>query len=258
MVTDWPDAGYIVFPWDAQTYAWSQAAAPIGRQVTQQPDMRALWLQCDGTWFVGVDALPSAPDGAMGGVPLAGPAADRIGPREDLHPAQLSVMYPGYPRPRAGDSDAAFRFRRDRDAAHMDGLLAEGTPKRRFLRERHDWILGLPLTDASPGASPLVVWAGSHHILQQALIDALGNRPEADWPQIDLTDTYVAARRQVFEHCPRSEVFTRPGEAVLLNPFLLHGVALWQDGATAPKDGRMIAYLRPETMESGQVWLRQK
>ncbi|OSQ50715.1 hypothetical protein [Marivita geojedonensis] len=258
MVRGWPDCGYIRFGWNADTHRWAVAARHVAERVTRDPAMRAQWLQCEGTWFVGVDALRSDPQGTVAGVPLAGPAVDRIGQRQDLHPAQLSVTYPGYPRPRAGESDVAFRYRLNRDAAHMDGLLAEGSPKRRFLRERHDWILGLPLTETSPGASPLVVWDGSHHILQAALTDALGHLPEADWPVTDITDIYQAARKRVFSECRRISLFSRPGEAVLLNPFLLHGVAPWQHSAIAPAAGRMVAYLRPESPEKGGIWLRQK
>lgn len=258
MLSDWPDCGYRIFDWDAATHLWAFAARAVGRQVARDPAMKRQWLQCEGTWFVGVDALPTDPTGQIGGVPLAGPAADAIGPRDDLHPSQLSITYPGYPRPRAGESDAAYRYRRNRDAAHMDGLLADGTPKRRYLRERHDWILGLPLTETSPGASPLVVWEGSHHILQKAMTEALADIVEDKWAQTDITDIYTAARKQVFDTCRRVVLFSRPGEAVLLNPFLLHGVAPWQPGATAPKDGRMIAYFRPESRESGRIWIRQK
>ncbi|GGC00901.1 hypothetical protein GCM10011363_16890 [Marivita lacus] len=258
MVRNWPDCGFIRFDWNAETYRWAQAARKLGQDVARDPEMMSTWLQCEGTWFVGVDALPSDPHGAVDGVPLAGPVGDRIGPRTDLHPAQLSITYPGYPRPRRGESDAAFRYRRNRDAAHMDGLIAEGTPKRRFLRERHDWILGLPLTETSPAASPLVVWSGSHHILQQAMIDVLGHLPETDWPHVDITDVYQAARKRAFDDCRRIPLFTRPGEAVLLNPFTLHGVAPWRPGATASRDGRMVAYLRPESPDSGAIWIRQK
>jgi hypothetical protein len=258
MVRDWPDGGYIRFPWHPSTYRWAQTARSIGIGVAQDAEMQAIWLQCEGTWFVGVDALPTDRTGAIDGVPLAGPAADRIGPRSDLHPAQLSITYPGYPRPRAGEGDAAFRYRLNRDAAHMDGVLAEGIPKRRFLRERHDWILGLPLTETSPGASPLVVWEGSHHILQNALIDALGSYPAETWGDVDITDCYTEARRHVFESCRRVALFSRPGEAVLLNPFLLHGVAPWQPGSHGAQHGRMVAYLRPESPESPAIWMRQK
>ena len=42
-----------------------------------------------------------------------------------LHPAQLSVIYPGYPKPRVGESEAAGRYRAKRDAAHLDWLKME-------------------------------------------------------------------------------------------------------------------------------------
>ncbi len=257
MIGHWPDEGYIRFAWHPKTFRWAEAARRVARQVARDPSMIETWLQCEGTWFVGVDALPSDSCGGVGNVPLAGPTVDSIGPRDDLHPAQLSITYPGYPRPRRGESDAAFRYRLNRDAAHMDGLIAEGVSKRRYLRERHDWILGLPLTETSPAASPLVVWAGSHQILQRAMIDALGHLPESEWANVDITDIYQAARKRVFAECPRIPLFTRPGEAVLLNPFLLHGVARWQAESTASYDGRMVAYLRPESRESGHIWIRQ-
>lgn len=258
MLRDWPDCGFVRFGWHTDTFLWAQAARVVAQKVARDPEMISKWLQCQGTWFVGVDSLPSSPNGSVSGVPLAGPAKDRIGARDDLHPAQLSIMYPGYPQPRAGENEAAFRYRLKRDAAHMDGLIADGEPKRRYLRERHDWILGLPLTETSPGASPLVVWEGSHLILQSCMIEALGHLPEADWPYIDITDVYQTARKRVFETCRRIPLFTRPGEAVLLNPFLLHGVAPWQPGSVAPREGRMVAYLRPESRESGDDWIRQK
>lgn len=258
MLSNWPACGWHVFGWDADTYRWAGAARRVGARVASLSHMKDQWLQCEGTWFVGVDALPSKANGSIDGIPLAGPAAQAIGQRDDLHPAQLSIIYPDYPRPRRGENAAAFRYRRIRDAAHMDGLLSDGEPKRRYLRERHDWILGLPLTETSPGASPLVVWEGSHLILQDALLSALGDLPETAWAMTDITDIYTAARRRVFDTCRRVPLFARPGEAVLLNPFLLHGVAPWQAQAAAPEDGRMIAYFRPETAESGANWIRQK
>lgn len=257
MVRDWPGRGYIRFPWHPATHRWSQAARRTGIRVVRDPVLSEKWLHCEGTWFVGVDALPTEPDGSIGGVPLLGPFLSHIGTRSDLHPAQLSVTYPGYPRPRAGESDAAFGYRLRRDAAHMDGLQAEGAPRRRLLRERHDWILGLPLTETSPGASPLVVWEGSHHILRSALVDVLAQLDEEHWPSTDITEVYTKARQTAFATCRRVVLPSRPGEAVLLNPFLLHGVAPWQASAMASRHGRMVAYFRPETADSPEVWLRQ-
>ena len=109
----------------------------------------AQWLDCEGTWFIGVDALDNGPGGEIGGVPFAGPAVDALGALPPLHRAQLSVVFPGYPRPRAGESAAGFAYRRDRAAAHVDGITLEGPEKRRMVTEPHGFILGIGLTVGS-------------------------------------------------------------------------------------------------------------
>lgn len=259
MVEGFFDKGWALWPAEPAVAAWAAAARPVAETRVNDPAERAKWLHCEGTWFVGVDALPNAPDGSVAGSgPLCGAAfgtASRLYGRLPLHPAQVSVTWPGYPRPRQGESAAAFRYRQERDAAHVDGLLAVGENRQRMLKERHAYILGLPLTDCSAGASPLSVWEGSHHILRAAFARALAPVPERDWPQTDLTETYQAARREVFDRCRRITVPARPGQAYLLHRMALHGVALWQDGATAPPAGRMIAYFRPELPAGTRDWL---
>lgn len=103
-------------------------------------------MYCEGTWFVGVDTLPNAPDGTVGEAgPLTGQAWEAVSElygRLPLHRGQVSVMYPGYPRPKDGEGEAAFGYRLRRDAAHVDGLLLEGPDRRRFLKERHAYIWG--------------------------------------------------------------------------------------------------------------------
>jgi hypothetical protein len=163
-----------------------------------------------------------------------------------LHRAQVSVCYPGYPQPSPQESEAAFRFRLKRDAAHVDGLLAEGPEKRRTLKEPHAYILGVALTAQSAGAAPLTVWEGSHHIMRCMFGEAFtGHAPET-WATIDVTQAYQEARRAVFASCGRVELPLLPGEAVLLHRHLVHGVAPWGETAQASEDGRMIAYFRPE------------
>ena len=93
---------------------------------TSLPPATEPW-RCGGTWFVGVDALPNSPDGAINGTPFPW-AALPLTP-EPLHTAQLSVIRPGYPQPSPEETPAAFAFRRDRDAAHLDGLLPIGPDK---------------------------------------------------------------------------------------------------------------------------------
>jgi hypothetical protein len=255
---DFLKQGFLTFPAETAMARWAAAAHPVAVEAARDPS-QAHWLRCGGTWFVGVDALANDAQGRVGGgPPLEGAAMDFIrgdlGVSLPLHRAQVSICYPGYPKPSAEESEAAFRFRRTRDAAHVDGLLAEGPDKRRSLKEPHAYILGLALTAQSADASPLTVWAGSHRLMRGMFETVLGGHPPEDWGGIDLTAPYQAARRSVFETCPRIPLPILPGEAVLLHRHLVHGVAAWGEAATAPPEGRMIAYFRPEFSSPGD-WL---
>jgi hypothetical protein len=236
--------------------AWVGAARLAGRRALEDPEMRRQWLQCGGTWFVGVDALPSTASGAVDGVPLDPLLRDLLAAHAPLHRAQLSVIFPGYPRRRGSESDAAFRYRRNRDAAHVDGITAEAPARRRVVTEPHALILGLPLNETDPAASPLVVWEGSHTVLRAALAAAFARHPRADWPALDVTEIYTATRRHCFDQCPRVPLSARPGEALLLHRHLLHGIAPWPDALAGPEDGRMMAYFRPVLAGGLPDWLQ--
>lgn len=222
--------GYQVLPVDPDVTAWAKAAYQSALRLDTANRRHG------GTWFVGVDALPNAPDGAVDGVPM--PFAHMAA---DWHAAQVSIVYDGYPKRDPSETDAAHRFRRNRDAAHMDGVLPEGPQKRRHLREPHAFIIGMALNDAT--ASPLVVWEGSHVIMQRAFADVFAGLHPDDFGDLDVTDVYQAARREVFDTCRRVTVPMTVGQAVTLHRHLIHGVAPW--GGTAPPEGRMIAYFRP-------------
>lgn len=244
----WRARGWAKFGPDAATRAWAEAALPVALAAIGDP-ANAQWHRAGGTWFVGVNALPNGPDGALpGGPPLAGPAIDMArrlaGGAVAWDRAQVSRVLPGYPV-QDGEPDTAFRFRLKRDAAHVDGLHRVGEGGRRFLREPHAFILGLPLTETGPGASPLVVWEGSHRIMAEALSSPLAGLPPERWPDVDLTEAYHAARRRAFETCRRVEVHAQPGEAYLVHRLTLHGISPWREGAAAPPEGRIIAYFRP-------------
>ncbi len=248
-VRQYHDLGWVRLPSDARSSAWVEAALPVARKAVDDP-ANAHWMRCEGTWFAGVNILPNDEAGRVaGGPPLEGPATDLIRALGlgdlALDRAQVSVVHPGYPRPREGESAASFRYRRDRDAAHVDGLLAVGPAKRRMAAETHGYILGLPLTETGPGASPLAVWEGSHRIMAKAFRTALSGLLPGDWGSADLTGVYHAARRTAFETCRRVLVHASPGEACLVHRLALHGVSPWSAGATAPPEGRMIAYFRP-------------
>jgi hypothetical protein len=237
---------------DPGIFAWARAALPLARQAV---DTAAEEWRCGGTWLAGVDALANGPGGEVGGTALPSSLLDLLpGPTTDWHRAQLSTLRPGYPQPWDGETEAAFGYRRNRDAAHVDGLLPIGPDRRRMLREPHAFILGLPLTGADPEASPLVVWEGSHDMVRSAFAEALRPHPPERWPDIDLTEVYHAVRRRIFAGCLRVPLPIRPGAALLLHRMVLHGMAPWAEGAVAAPEGRAIAYLRPE-LDRPEDWL---
>lgn len=251
MVAPLATTGVRVLPPDPGLARWARAARDAACRITADPVQRDQWLRHGGTWFVGVDALPNAADGSIDGVPLPRPWAGLLADPAAWHPAQLSVVYPGYPRQDPDESEAAHRFRRDRDAAHVDGLLPEGPDRRRHLREPHAFILGLPLTNVA--ASPLVVWEGSPPIMREAFRRAFEGIDPARWGDVDVTAAYQAARRDVFQTCARCEISAEPGQAILVHRLTVHGVAPWGH-ASAPTEGRMVAYFRP-VLDDPAAWL---
>ena len=245
------ERGWCRFPFDPALADWVSRTLPDARAAVADP-ANAEWLRCGGTWFAGVNILGNDGAGAVpGGVGLTGPAVDFIHEHLGLRafgwePAQISVCYPGYPKPMESEPEPAFRYRQKRDAAHVDGLLPEGPGRRRHLREYHGFLLGIPMVEADADASPFVIWEGSHEVNRASLRDAYEGRAPDTWGDLDITDVYHAARRRIFDECRRVEVAAAPGEAYLVHRLALHGVAPWATAAQAGPDGRMIAYFRPE------------
>ena len=251
--------GWRHFGYDVAVAEWVAHTLPQVREAVQAPE-NAPWLRSGGTWFVGVNALPNDSQGALpGGMPLAGEAIAFI--RNDLGFAnlalergQVSVCYPGYPQPMDTETASAFAYRRDRAAAHLDGLHAEGPERRRFFQEAHSFLLGIPMVEASNDASPFVIWEGSHDILRQALRAVFDGVPADRWSKVDVTEAYHAARRRIFTECRQIEIAAKPGEAYLVHRLALHGMARWGEGASAGPDGRMIVYFRP-ILSGPEEWL---
>lgn len=234
------DRGWQVFPVEPATTDWARS---VSTEVTDA--LTTTERRHGATWAPGVDLLKNDATGAVaGGIALAGAAIETaqslFGPLF-LHEAQVSAVWPGYPKQDPEESDANHRYRHIRDAAHIDGLLPEGPNRRRHLREPHAWVLGVGLTDIS--AAPLVVWDGSAPVFRTAFRKAFAGLPAEKWGDVDVTDLYQSTRRQVFETCERIEVPLVTGEAVLLDRHLLHGVAPWTGDGEGP---RVTAFFRPE------------
>ena len=165
--------GWRKFAHDPAIAEWVAKALPLARKEVDSKN-HSNWLRCGRTWFVGVNALPNNRDGVIGdSTPLSGKAVEFIHNMPGLgnfhwDRAQISICYPGYPAPSDSETDKAFQFRKNRDSAHIDGLLPEGPERRRYLRETHGFILGIPMVEYNHEASPPVVWEGSHEIIRTA------------------------------------------------------------------------------------------
>ena len=210
----------------------------------------AQWWRHGRTWFVGVDALPNDGAGALpGGPPLSGEAIgfirDHLSFQGPWHRAQLSVCCPGYPQRDSNETEAQHNYRLKRDAAHVDGLHGEGPGKRRHFRERHQFILGIPLNETDEAAAPFVVWEGSHHIIGETFATVFAGLPPGQWGDVDVTDAYQKARARVFATRRRTLLHAKPGEAYVAHKYSVHGVSPWRPDAVAPDNMRAIAYFRP-------------
>jgi len=256
--------GWCKFSYDETVAEWIHHSIDAARDCVSDTQ-NAHWFRYQNTWFAGVNVLGNDKRGAVpGGIALGGKAIEFIGENLGLtdiewDAAQVSVIYPGYPKPSDKESEAAFHYRLHRDAAHVDGIQHKGVQRRRFLGETHAFVLGVPMVETSPGAGPLVVWQGSHEIVRRTFVEAFGDIPSEQWSTVDVTEIYQAMRRRIFQSCPRIEVWTRPGETYLIHRLSLHGMAGWPneeahslDGRTL--DGRMICYFRPNIL-SPQQWL---
>ena len=241
--------GWTVFPPDPAVAAWAGACASVAREMLADRAL-AQGYRCDGTWFAGVNALENDATGAVPGrvPPLSGAAVafvrGALGHGDvSWDRAQVSVVFPGYPRHGAEDTEASFRYRHTRCAAHVDGLERSMPDRRRRLSETHSFLLGIPLGEAGEDEGAFVVWRGSHEIMRAAFAEAYAGHDPADWFGIDITDPYVAARKRCFEVCEPVRIAPGMGAAYVMHPLALHGVAPWEGAGMTP---RMVAYFRPD------------
>jgi len=252
--------GWVLFPVEPRMKAWAEACAPVAERLSRDPEYEH-WWRCAGTWFAGVNVLPNDPSGGIdadGVPPLLGASIDFIeqalGYRSvSYDAAQISIVTSGYPAQAEEETDAAWRYRVKRSAAHVDGLERIMPERRRKLSETHGFLLGIPLGDATAEQGAFVIWEGSHEVMRSAFRKRFDGVPPSDWRELDITEAYTDARKRVFETCEVVEIAPGLGAAYVMHPLALHGVAPWR-GADGP--ARAVAYFRPDTFGGDPVaWL---
>ncbi len=171
----------------------------------------------------GCRRTPQRRDGAVPGGPpfLARPMEFikndlRFAP--PLHRAQVSVCYPGYPRTSPDETPAAFGFRLNRDASPCR-RASGGRPGSPPLPERAAaYIWGFRSRKPVRMPRRWSLWQGSHRHMGKVFTEALANKAQAEWPGIDLTEAYQAARREVFASLPEGGLANEAGGSLPAPP----------------------------------------
>ena len=259
---------------DDQHHRWIEAAKAnilykFGKRKYTKRDFRS-----GNTWFIGTNFLDNGSDGNINGVSMSSGLWSQISGKfgqgvEYWDPGQVSIFWQGYPKNDSRETEKAFKYRLNKYASHVDGLLPIGPKKRRFAKEYHAFILGLPVINSMAGSAPLVVWEGSHIIFRD-LFRRLYNRvSETELRNLDITEMYQKCRTKVFSTCPIRKIFSDHNQPYVLDRHLLHGVVQWKtnkmhsskkcpnDGIQFdPLSGRIVIYFRP-SYKSPMDWLIQ-
>jgi hypothetical protein len=138
-------------------------------------------------------------------------------------PRFLFVMR-GTPQPMVEETPNAFKYRKNRFNAYVDGVLPVGKAKRQYVREYHTFILGIPLVDYNEFAAPVVVWKGSYNIMQDYLSKQLIQLKDGLLKNEDITDVYHEARQEIFAKCKPKNVTALVGGFYLIHRHALHSV----------------------------------
>ena len=259
-LTQYRTHGWAVFDQDAALADWARACVPVAQRLMADP-AQDHWWRCGRTWFAGVNVLPNTKSGAVPAdrvPPLSGTAfnfvTEELGFGDvALDAAQISVVTEGYPAQGDEETEAAWRYRVKRCAAHVDGLERIMPERRRKLSETHSFLLGIPLGDATVEQGAFVIWTGSHGVVRAAFRERFRGIDPAQWRDEDITDAYTQARKLCFETCEPVELAPGMGGAYVMHPLALHGVAPWRAKGSEP---RAVAYFRPDAFGGDAVkWL---
>ena len=262
MSFDWSffnKVGWTVFERDEALSSWVCQAKKNVRRAMDLKDLKNNQFRSNGTWFVGANFLKNDVAGKLDNVALDGEAFKAITERYGRifnywDEAQVSICYEGYPKMSQIDTEASFNYKKNRFGAHVDGILPVGKAKRRYAKEYHSFIFGIPLVSYNEFAAPLVVWEGSHHIIRTYLAKKLLKIPINLWKDEDITEVYHEARREAFFQCKIKIIVAPVGASYILHRLSLHGIMPWEKTGCSEDGRRMIAYFRP-ILNDGYFWL---
>ncbi len=251
--------GWAVVEKDNLLLEWISEAKKVTKDRISSRNFDREQMRCGGTWFVGMNFLNNDYSGSLNKVTFDGKAVSSILDRygiffEHWDKAQVSICYDGYPKPGKSETEASFLYRIKKFGAHVDGILPLGETRRRYAREYHNFIFGIPLVNFNKFAAPVVVWEGSHKIMRRFLSQKLLKNSSKFWKDQDITHLYHEARREVFLHCRKKIIVVPIGGSYILHRLSLHGIMPWGKNGHAEGSNRMIAYFRP-LLKEAKFWL---
>ena len=166
MIQNWfnlCENGWCFLNTDNDHYDWineakKQIKFKFSQNVIKDQDFRS-----GSTWFVGTNFLDNNSQGKIGSRQLSKKIINNISSYfgtkiQYWDKGQVSICWPGYPKKDTLESEKSFNFRIKRFASHIDGIIPLGSKKRRFAKEYHAFILGLPIMNNFKNNASLVVW----------------------------------------------------------------------------------------------------
>ena len=260
LLHDYSTRGWVALPFSDDLFSWVNGVKASVNQKLQLMCEEEKDVRCGGTWFPGVNFLDNDPHGNIDGSIFPSDLTDL---KKKLEPAfsgfydraQISICYPGYPKKMDDETVSAFNYRKNRFAAHLDGLLPIGQHRRRFLMEHHAFIYGIPINLTGEGSSPCVVWEGSHKVVQNEFKSFLTFRKIHSLQDQDVTEFYSSIRKKIFASCRMKKIWLPVGQSYLIHRLTLHGILPWVRDAKNTNVNRTVAYFRPHLIGGHETWL---
>ncbi|MDG2355629.1 MAG: hypothetical protein P8L82_06390 [Paracoccaceae bacterium] len=242
---------------------WIKAAKANIRNKFRQKEYRDSDFRSGATWFAGINFLDNGIGGDVDGISFSSVLWSQISGNFGVNikywdAAQVSICWQGYPGKDPSESEKSFKYRLKKYSSHVDGLIPIGPSKRRFAKEFHAFILGIPITNNRVDSAPLMIWEGSHKIFRNMFSKAFAGLSENEVSNLDVTEIYQKYRRKVFTTCPVKKVFSHNNQPYILDRHLLHGMGPWSAAIDDsllqhrnnlfrinPMSGRIVIYFRP-------------